>query len=144
MFRNERILNDSRQRSLFGGVVPGYLSRCLKKSVHGIHLFIFTNNSISTRSYLYAVMINWQTTWSNNGPNALFGSGQTRVRVSRQRRTTDSPQRTTRTKIASETFEKLLAMSRGKIPFTTGGYLEWDYVNFGNWIRIPNRLINPL
>ena len=40
-FRNKRALRNSRQRSLFGGVVPGYPSRSQYiKCVHTIHLLI--------------------------------------------------------------------------------------------------------
>ena len=92
---------------------------------------IYTNTSI----YNY-------TTWSNNEQNLLFGSGQTRVRVSRQRRTTDYLSKlTTRTEIASETFRKLPVRLRAQFRLQRVGTWNAHYWNFGNRIRIPNLLI---
>ena len=106
-------------------------SRCQEmRRVQSVHLFIYTNTSI----YNY-------TTWSNNEQHLLFGSGQTRVRVPRQRRTIDTlSELHTRSELASENISKITCNVTDKIPFTTGGYLECDYGNFGNRIRIPNSL----
>ena len=73
-------------------------SRCQEiRRVHSIYWFIYTNTSI----YNY-------TTWSNNEQNSFFGSGQTRVRVSRQRRTTDKLSELHSPKLLRKHFENYL------------------------------------